>query len=236
MERLRAALSAMNIEYTEKQEEQFAAYMDGVLAWNERVNLTAIRERGEFITKHFIDSVLCAGEPEIRNARKIIDVGTGAGFPGVPLAIVFPQKEFVLMDSLNKRLKIIKELCEHTGIKNVSTIHARAEELAKSKAHRESYDACISRAVANLSTLCEYCLPFTAKGGSFLAYKGPDLATELNGASRAIELLGGRLDRICEPQIPGFELEHKILFIKKIKETPAKYPKKAGIPSKEPLK
>ena len=170
MDSLKKALDELNISYTEKQIQQFASYMDGVLEWNEKVNLTAITEHEEFIAKHFVDSVLCADFDEFKNAKTVIDVGTGGGFPGVPLAIMAPDKKFVLMDSLNKRLKIIDELTAEAGIMNTQTVHARAEELARNKNHREKYDVCVSRAVANLTTLSEYCLPFIKVGGYLLAY------------------------------------------------------------------
>ena len=239
MEKLKAAVHALGMEYTEKMDAQFRFYMEGVLSRNREINLTAITDEEEFITKHFIDSVLCADMPEMHKATAIIDIGTGAGFPGVPLAILFPKKSFVLADSLKKRLNIIEELCAGAGIFNVTVVHARAEDLAKSKEHREAYDLCISRAVANMATLAEYCLPFIKQGGYFLAYKGPDAEAELSEARGAIFLLGGNRERIHGPRqelLPLFPLQHKIAVIKEIKGTPSKYPRKAGLPSKEPLK
>ncbi len=236
MERIRKALAELNMECTDKMLEQFEIYMDGVLEWNEKINLTAITDRDEFIEKHFIDSLMAVDSDEVRAAENVIDVGTGAGFPGIPLAIVFPEKQFVLMDSLNKRLKVIDDLCERAGITNVKTVHGRAEELARNKAHREKYILCIARAVANMQTLSEYCLPFIALGGYFLAYKGPDCEEELNAAKNAVKLLGGKFEDVRKAEISDFGLEHKIVYVKKIKETPAKYPRKAGTPSKEPLK
>lgn len=236
MDSLKKALDELNISYTEKQIQQFASYMDGVLEWNEKVNLTAITEHEEFIAKHFVDSVLCADFDEFKNAKTVIDVGTGGGFPGVPLAIMAPDKKFVLMDSLNKRLKIIDELTAEAGIMNTQTVHARAEELARNKNHREKYDVCVSRAVANLTTLSEYCLPFIKVGGYLLAYKGPDADQEIKDAAKAISILGGKLEKVEKSGLESFGLDHRILFIKKVKNTPAKYPRKAGTPSKEPLK
>ena len=236
MDSLKKALDELNISYTEKQIQQFASYMDGVLEWHEKVNLTAITEHEEFIAKHFVDSVLCADFDEFKNAKTVIDVGTGGGFPGVPLAIMAPDKKFVLMDSLNKRLKIIDELTAEAGIMNTQTVHARAEELARNKNHREKYDVCVSRAVANLTTLSEYCLPFIKVGGYLLAYKGPDADQEIKDAAKAISILGGKLEKVEKSGLESFGLDHRILFIKKVKNTPAKYPRKAGTPSKEPLK
>lgn len=236
MEKLERALSALKIEYDKKMLLKFEKYMDGILLKNRHINLTAITDRDEFIVKHFIDSLLSAGQPEAEKAEKVIDVGTGAGFPGIPLAIVYPEKEFLLMDSLNKRLKIIDELCMELEIKNVITIHSRAEDLAGKKEYRENYDLCVSRAVANMATLSEYCLPFIKKGGYFLAYKGPECESELREGEKAIKILGGKIADIREAELPDFNLAHKIIYIEKIKETAAKYPRKAGIPSKEPLK
>ena len=161
-------------------------------------NIDTIEDKNFEVVKHFIDSLICLDYPELKDAKKIIDVGTGAGFPGVPLAVTAPEKDFVLMDSLNKRLKIIDELCSEAGIHNVTTIHARAEELARSKAHREKYDLCISRAVANMSVLAEYCLPFVKPGGYFLAYKGPEAAAEAEQAAGHIDEARGYYNNILQ--------------------------------------
>ena len=160
------------IPYSDEIIRKFDAYRSGILQWNQFVNLTAIRDPQEFTVKHFIDSATCFCLPEYAQADKIVDMGTGAGFPGVPLAILSPEKEFVLVDSLNKRLKIIQELCQTIGINNVTTIHNRAEDMGRDSRHREKYDMCVSRAVANLSVLCEYCLPLVKPEGVMAAYKG----------------------------------------------------------------
>lgn len=236
MNPLKKALESMNLECSDDILEKFNSYMLGVLDWNEKVNLTTITNPQEFVVKHFIDSIICTDYPEYEDADKIIDVGTGAGFPGVPLAIVSPEKEFILMDSLNKRLKIIDELCREAGIANVTTIHARAEELAKNKAHREQYDLCVSRAVANMAVLAEYCLPFIKVGGFLMAYKGPDAETEVTEAAHALSLLGGRVEEIRNGNLKDFGIDHKVVVIKKVKNTPSKFPRKAGTPAKEPLK
>lgn len=236
MNKLTDALNQLNILYDEDIIEKYEQYMKGIIEWNEKVNLTSITNKDEFIIKHYIDSLMCVPCKEFQNAEKIIDVGTGGGFPGIPLALAAPDKEFVLMDSLNKRIKIINTLCSEIGIDNVTAIHARAEELARNKAHREAYDLCVSRAVANLSTLSEYCLPFIKTGGYFLSYKGPDSKQEIKDAKNAINILGGKIEREEKAELESFQLEHKILYIKKIKKTPAQYPRKSGIPSKKPLK
>ncbi len=232
---LRQALAEMEISCTEVQIQKLDKYMQGVLEWNEKVNLTRITDPDEFVIKHYLDSLACCGREEYQSAERIIDVGTGAGFPGIPLAIISPDKQFVLMDSLAKRLKIIDSLCEEIGIMNVKTIHARAEELARNKQHREKYDLCVSRAVANLASLSEYSLPFVRVGGSFIAYKGPEAADEAETATRAIRLLGGRLEEIYDAGLDEYELSHKLIIIKKIEKIDSKYPRKAGIPTKEPL-
>ena len=172
----------------------------------------------------------------MEEADRIIDVGTGAGFPGIPLALVFPDKQFVLMDSLNKRLKIIDELTGELGIANVRTLHGRAEDLARMKEHREQYDLCVSRAVANLAILSEYTLPFLKVGGTLLAYKGPEALQEIQSSGNAVRTLGGILSEERRVTIPGLESSHVILIINKIKHTPESYPRKAGTPAKEPLK
>ena len=232
---LKKTLEAMNIENSQELIEKFRIYMEGVLEWNEKVNLTTITDPDEFAIKHFVDSIICANYPEYINAAKIIDVGTGAGFPGIPLSIISPEKEFILMDSLNKRLKIIEELCQRADIKNVVTLHARAEELAKNKAHRERYDLCVSRAVANMAVLAEYCLPFIKVGGFLMAYKGPEAENEVREAEHALSLLGGRAEEIRNGNLKEFGIDHKVVVIKKVSNTPSKYPRKPGTPTKEPL-
>lgn len=226
----------LGIPYNDKMLQQFQGYMDGILEWNEKVNLTAITEPADFVQKHYVDSILCAPYTPFSEAEKIIDVGTGAGFPGIPLAILFPDKEFVLMDSLNKRLKIIHELSQGLGIYNVSLCHGRAEDLGQMKRHREQYDLCVSRAVANLAVLSEYCLPFVKVGGWFAAYKSLEAEQEIEESKKAIKILGGELMENKNLSLPGYELNHSIVFIKKEKKTLAKYPRKAGTPVKEPLK
>lgn len=235
MKQLTAALDGLGISYDETMLNKFRLYMEGILKWNESVNITSIKEEDEFVRRHYVDSLLCAPSKEFRRAKRVIDVGTGGGFPGVPLALIAPEKEFVLMDSLNKRVKIITELCENLEIKNVTAIHDRAEDLARDKGHREAYDLCLSRAVANLATLSEYCLPFLKIGGYFLSYKSLDIGKEMKQAKKAIHILGGNMDREEVADLDGFDLGHKIIFIKKIKRTPAKFPRKAGTPSKDPL-
>ena len=211
------------------------SYMKGILDWNEKVNLTNITDPEEFRVKHLMDSLMCVDFPEYDAAKSIIDVGTGGGFPGIPLAVYSPEKHFTLLDSLNKRLKIIGELSSELGITNIDLLHARAEDAARDPKHREKYDLCVSRAVSNLSTLAEYCLPFIRKGGYLMAYKGPDCEAELKDASEALKILGGKAVEIRDTSMAEYGLEHKILVIEKVKNTPKAYPRQAGKPAKAPL-
>ncbi len=236
MKELEKALQKLHIAYEPQMLAQFTSYMDGVLEWNEKVNLTRITDPEEFVIKHFIDSVICCGFEEFRQAGTVVDVGTGGGFPGVPLAILSPDKEYTLIDSLQKRLKIIDALCAAAGIHNVTTLHGRAEDLAADPKYRQQFDLCVSRAVANTAVLAEYCLPFIRTGGWLLAYKGPDAEAEAKEAEKAIRILGGDLTAIRSCNLADYGLDHNILIIQKVKETPQKYPRKAGTPSKDPLK
>ena len=236
MKNVESICSRLHINYDDGKSRKFEGYMESVLEKNKHINLTAITDRDEFIRKHYVDSLLCASSAEFRNANSVIDVGTGGGFPGIPLAIAFPEKEFVLIDSLNKRIRIINELCENYGIDNVTALHVRAEDLGRNSNFRESFDICVSRAVANMSTLSEYCLPFVKIGGTFIAYKGPECSEELNNASNAIRMLGGEVMRIENPQFDELPFEHTLIYINKAESTRSKYPRKAGTPSKEPIK
>jgi len=232
---IKEVFEKLQIADSGEKEKQLLDYRDEILQRNQFINLTAITEPEEFLMKHYVDSLLCVSSEEFQRANRIIDVGTGAGFPGIPLAISFPEKEFILMDSLKKRLRVIEELCCKFGIHNVTVLHGRAEELGRRKEYREQFDLCVSRAVANLSTLSEYCLPFVRTGGSFISYKGPDCDTEVKNASRAISLLGGKLERIETPEIEKIPFEHRLIYIKKVNKTLSKYPRKPGTPSKEPI-
>jgi 16S rRNA (guanine527-N7)-methyltransferase len=236
MKQLTDALVSMGLKYDEDAIQKFRRYMELILEWNEKVNLTSITEPEDFIKKHYIDSVAIGGFSQMENAQSVIDVGTGAGFPGVPLAILFPEKKFLLMDSLNKRIKIIEAIAQEIGLQNAAFCHGRAEELARKREYREQYDLCVSRAVANLAVLSEYCLPFVRVGGWFAAYKTETAEEELKESLRAIELLGGQYVENRQLNISGYDLDHRILMIKKVKKTLPKYPRKAGTPAKEPLK
>ena len=236
MQQLCKAFEQLNITVNNETFTKFEKYMQLVLRWNEKVNLTAITNEDDFIKKHFIDSILCAGFDEFKNAETVIDVGTGAGFPGVPLALMFPVKQFLLIDSVGKKIKILGEILVELEISNVTLLHCRAEELAHKSEYRENFDICVSRAVANLAALSEYCLPFVRLGGNFIAYKGSDAAEELAGAEGAIKILGGGIAEIKKAELENFNFDHNFVIIKKKQGTPEKYPRKTGTPAKKPLK
>ena len=236
MEDMKKVFELSGIGYDDEKAEQLAGYMEEILRLNSSVNLTAITDRDEFIQKHYIDSLLCSGISEFAEADTVIDVGTGGGFPGVPLAVAFPEKKFTLIDSLGKRVKIVAETCAELGINNVDVIHGRAEDLARRGDMRERFDICVSRAVANMSTLAEYCLPFVRTGGSFIAYKGPECDEEISAAGKAIALLGGGEVRDERPDVKGVSFEHRLIVIHKKKNTPSKFPRRVGTPSKDPIR
>lgn len=223
-----------DFHFSVEQLEQFFAYMNLLIEWNKKMNLTAIVEPNEIILKHFIDSITIL--KEIDNNSKIIDVGTGAGFPGVPLSIMNPTLKITLADSLNKRLIFLQEVVNQLGLKNIEIIHARAEELGKNKKYRENFDVATSRAVANLSTLSEYLIPLVKVGGKIISMKAGGAQEEIEAAKKAIKILGGKIEGIEEFKLPQTEIERTIILIKKEEHTPNKYPRKAGVPSKEPIK
>lgn len=223
----------MQIELSNQQLEQFYLYMNLLLEWNEKINLTAITDPKEIILKHFIDSITIA--PYLKNAQSILDIGTGAGFPGIPLAILENSKDFVLMDSLNKRIIFLQEVIQNIALTRVQAIHGRAEKLGKEKEHREHYDLVTSRAVAKLNILLEYMLPFVKVGGRCICMKSQEIEEELEEAKQAIELLGGKLERVDEIILPESDVKRKIIVIQKVRQTPIKYPRKPGTPTKEPI-
>ena len=223
----------INIEITEEQINKYFTYMNLLLKWNEKVNLTAITEKDDIILKHFIDSMTVL--QFIRSGDRIIDVGTGAGFPGIPVAIMKRDINVTLLDSLNKRINFLNEVSSQIKINNIEAIHGRAEEVGQNKKTRESYDITVSRAVANLTTLVEYLLPLTKIEGKCICMKGPDIGEELENAKYAIKELGGEFEKVEKFLLPNSDMERNIIIIKKVKETPKKYPRKAGTPSKQPI-
>lgn len=231
---LQNALTAAGIPGTDEKLLSYQRYMEIILAYNEHINLTAIRDPESFEKLHYVDSLAILGLKEYQKAGKVIDIGTGGGFPGVPLAIASPEKEFVLADSLAKRLKIVEEAAREAGCHNVRTCHGRAEDLGRDPAHREQYDLAVSRAVAALPVLAEYCLPFVKPGGAFIAYKGIAPEAEVKEAEKAIRLLGGKVSGIFSGGTG--DDQHHLIVIEKTGLTPKKFPRKAGTPSREPLK
>ena len=223
----------INIDITDEQLEKFYMYMELLLEWNEKINLTAITEVDEVILKHFIDSMTVL--KYLKDEESIIDVGTGAGFPGIPIAIMKQKEKITLLDSLNKRINFLNEVCNELKIENVKTYHGRAEDLGHNKEQREKYDISISRAVANMTTLVEYLLPFIKVGGRCICMKGNEIEEELEQAKFAIKELGGKIEKVEKFNLPNSDMERNIIIITKIKETPGKYPRKAGMPSKMPL-
>lgn len=232
---LREGCKNLDIELSSTQEQQFITFYEYMVEKNKVMNLTGITEFDEVVLKHFIDSLACAKAVDMGKVHKIMDIGTGAGFPGVPLKIAFPDKKFCLLDSLNKRVKFLQETFEMLGMKDIEAIHGRAEEFAKNKKYREVYDICVSRAVSNLATLSEYCLPYVKPGGYFVSYKSGKVKEEVEEAKKAITVLGGKLSDIKYFNLYDSDIERSLVVIKKIKPTPAKYPRKAGTPLKEPI-
>ncbi|MDY6156947.1 MAG: 16S rRNA (guanine(527)-N(7))-methyltransferase RsmG [Agathobacter sp.] len=231
--KFRNSMNSIGIELTDSQLNAFETYYDMLIDRNKVMNLTAITEFDEVMDKHFLDSVYLFRSIKLEADYKLIDIGTGAGFPGIPLKIVFPELKITLLDSLNKRVGFLNDLIEELNLNNIEAIHGRAEDIARNKAYRASYDIAVSRAVANLSTLSEYCLPFVKIGGKFVSYKSGDCADEVDNAKAAIHLLGGKINKIDEFSYSNNS--RSFIVIDKVMNTSNKYPRKAGLPSKKPL-
>lgn len=227
-------LESLGIQLSEKQIEQFLLYYEMLVEQNKVMNLTAITDYEEVLKKHFIDSLSLVKAYDLSKDITLIDVGTGAGFPGVPLKIAFPNLKVTLLDSLNKRIYFLNTVIEKLGLSGIEGVHGRAEDFAK-HTMREKYDLCVSRAVANLSTLSEYCLPFVNVGGKFISYKSEKIVEEKAAAGNAIKILGGKVVDQVEFTLPDSDIYRNLFVIEKVKETPKKYPRKAGLPGKEPL-
>ena len=230
---MKEKLKELNTDLSDIQLEQFYNYMNILIEWNKFMNLTGITEPEEVITKHFIDSLTVLDK--VDKSASVIDVGTGAGFPGIPIKIVLPNTKIVLLDSLNKRIKFLNEVIEKLGLKNIETIHGRAEEYGKNKNHREKYDIAIARAVAPLNILLEYLMPFAKVNGKCLCMKGSSSEEEIENSKNAIKVLGGKLVKTEDFYIPNTDMKRRIVQVNKVKETNNKYPRKAGTPAKEPL-
>ena len=230
-----ARLKEIGLSLTDRQYEQFDQYYDILVEWNKVMNLTGITEYEEVNEKHFLDSLSIVKSCDMTKVSSLIDVGTGAGFPGIPLKIAFPELEITLLDSLNKRVKFLNEVIERLGLTGIRAVHGRAEELVKQAGEREGYDLAVSRAVANLSTLSEYCLPYVKVGGMFLPYKSGKVEQELEDAKKAVSVLGGKCLETVYFTLEGTDMERSLIRIEKVKHTPKQYPRKAGLPGKSPI-
>lgn len=227
-------LSELGIKLSDLQIQQFIDYYELLVEKNNIMNLTAITEFKEVVQKHFIDSLSLVRVLSLKN-EKILDLGTGAGFPGIPLKIVFPEVNVLLLDSLNKRLIFLNEVIEKLKLDKITTLHGRAEDFGRDALYREQFDLCVSRAVAKLSSLSEYCLPFVKKGGYFIAYKSGNIDNEIIESKRAFKILGSKVEKIDKFNLSGTEMERSFIVLRKTEATPKGYPRSAGKPSKDPL-
>ena len=225
----------LGVTLSEVQIGQFKEYYELITEWNSFMNLTAITELSEVVQKHFTDSLALIKAGDLSGTKRIMDVGTGAGFPGLPLKIAFPELEVVLLDSLNKRVKFLNEVIAKLGLKGITAIHGRAEDYAKQGEYREQFDFVVSRAVANLASLSEYCLPYVKAGGFFVPYKSGSIDEELAEAEKAVSVLGGKIKQVQRFTLPESDIERTLVVVEKVKATPKKYPRKAGLPAKEPI-
>lgn len=231
----KGGLEEFGLKMSDTQLRQFLRYYKLLIEWNNFMNLTAITEFEEVCTKHFLDSLSLCRAIDCTKSLLIADIGTGAGFPGIPLKIAFPNLKITLLDSLGKRVKFLNKVIDELELKEINAIHGRAEDFAKPNLLREHFDVCVSRAVANLSSLSEYCIPYVKTGGYFISYKSEKIAEEVTAAEKAVCLLGGTLLNQIEFVLPNSNIYRNLVVIQKVKDTPKKYPRKAGIPTKEPL-
>lgn len=229
-------LDELGLNINDQMYEQFDRYYELLVEWNKVMNLTGITDYDEVNAKHFVDSLSIVKAVDMNNVHSLIDVGTGAGFPGIPIKIAFPHIQITLLDSLNKRVKFLNNVIDELNLKDITAIHGRAEDIAKKKEHRAQYEICVSRAVANLATLSEYCIPYVKNNGYFVPYKSGEIDDELIESKNAVKILGGTIDNTVKFDLPGTDIKRSLVIIHKIKETPKKYPRKAGMPTKEPLR
>jgi len=228
-------LNEMGIKYQNSFYEDFDIYRKLLVEWNENINLTAITEKNEVFIKHFLDSIGTFLSNKVPEGGSVIDVGTGAGFPGLAMKVFDRSINLTLLDSLNKRINFLKEVSDQIGLESVNCVHGRAEDFGKDENFREQFDVAVSRAVANLAVLCEYCMPYVKVGGYFIALKSMSYKDELDQAQKAIETLGGQVKEVIIVPLPGIDIEHTLIVIEKVAETPIKYPRKAGKPVKNPI-
>ena len=232
---IEASCRSVNLEFDEEKYSQFVEYKKLIQEWNEKINLTAITDDEGVMKKHFIDSIKVFNFEGLRDAQSVIDIGTGAGLPGIPMKIVRPNMKVVLLDSLMKRVNFLNEVIAKLGLDDIKAIHGRAEDYGKAE-YRECFDVAVSRAVANMTLLTELCMPFVKVGGYFVAMKGPGADAEIADAKAAIAMLGGKLEQVIEVEIEESDLKHNLVIVKKIKPTPQQFPRKPGVAAKKPLK
>lgn len=236
LEKFQHGLEQLKITYSEEQIEQFLIFYEMLVEKNKVMNLTAITEFDDVVEKHFLDSLSLCHYIDLNQSMYVLDLGTGAGFPGIPLKIMFPKLKLVLMDSLNKRVIFLQEVIEKLNLSDISAVHGRAEEMARNQKYREQFDLCVSRAVANLSSLSEYCIPFVKPGGKFMAYKSGEIEEEVKQAEKSVSVLGGKIEKLEKFTLVGTEVSRSFVRIEKKKRTPKIYPRKAGTPSKNPIR
>ena len=224
-----------NIAINDKQKSAFEIYAGMLIEWNKKMNLTAITAENEIAVKHFIDSISVLKYINLKQNADLIDIGTGAGFPGIPVKIMFPHIKVTLVDSLNKRVNFLNEVIENLELSDIEAYHGRAEDYGRDKKFREKYDVCVSRAVANLASLSEYCMPFVKPDGYFISYKSGDCEEEIDNSKNAIKILSGKIEKVEKFSLPDSEISRSFIKIKKIKNLSNKYPRKSGIPSRNPL-
>lgn len=235
-ELLKSGAASIGVSLNDHQVFQFIKYYEILVEWNSFMNLTGITKYEEVVQKHFVDSLALCKAIHVENVNTLIDIGTGAGFPGIPLKIAYPHLKVTLLDSLQKRIKFLNEVIIQLGLEDVETIHGRAEDFAKPSMKRESYDVCVSRAVANLSSLSEYCLPYVNLNGYFIPYKSGKVFEELEESKKAVFLLGGKIEEEVKFMLPDSDISRSLIKIKKISVTPKKYPRKSGLATREPIK
>ncbi|MDD4599739.1 Ribosomal RNA small subunit methyltransferase G [bioreactor metagenome] len=235
IEAIAKAAEGYKLSFNQEQYAAFDCYYRLLIEWNEKINLTAITQPEEVAVKHMIDSLTCLDQVYFPAGCSVIDVGTGAGFPGLPLKIVRPDINLTLLDSLNKRLTFLQEVVNQLHLKDVILTHSRAEDAGQSKGLRDKHDVAVSRAVARLNILCEYCLPLVKTGGFFVAMKGAKFQEEVSEAKLAVKILGGDIVDVREIRLPGLEDRRAVVYIKKVKATPSQYPRRSGLPEKKPL-